>query len=232
LGYGRHLADTLSDRAAAPSFLALAACFGTLDLAVIAARLRRGILRAVALERVLLARAARRRDIAFARCRFRTRGTQPAAVGAAADRQPAKRKPAPCPPRRALADFHTPTLEELERQVRRRPLGRTIADICLDLAVVPGFCTGPFWNELFDAIHWHGGSLGTMLRERYHREQAFHRQQDRSPVQGWDFFDQRRNTLRQVLGFFIGEPPVLPSPPSATIAPPATASTGPPRACC
>ena len=45
-----------------------------------------------------------------------------------------------------------PTPEDLEAQVRRRPLGRTLVDICLDLAVVPGFCAGPFWNELFDSI--------------------------------------------------------------------------------
>ncbi len=59
LAYGRHVADTVRDRAAAPGFPAIAACFGTLDLAVILARLHRGILHAVALERVLLARRPR-----------------------------------------------------------------------------------------------------------------------------------------------------------------------------
>jgi hypothetical protein len=222
LGYGRHLADTVRDRAAAPGFPAIAACFGTLDLSVIFARLRRGMLRAVALERVLLARAARGRDVPFARSRVRTRNEQPAPAGAPANRQPVARKPA-----RWAFDFQTVTLKELERQVRRRPIGRTIADICLDLAVVPGLCTGTFWNQLFDAMRCHGGSPGIMLRDRYHREQAFHRQQDKSPNQNWDFSDRRRNMPGQVLGFFIGEQPVLPSPTSATIA---AAATGPPQA--
>ena len=228
LGYGRHLADTVRDRAAAPGFPAIAAGFGTLDLAIILARLQRGILRAAALQRVLLARAARGRDIAFSRRRIRTRATQPAPAGAVANRQPRARKSAPRPPRRALADVHTPTLQELERQVRRRPIGRTIADICLDLAVVPGLCTGPFWNALFEAMQSYGGSLGTMLGERYRREQAFHRQQDRSPTPGWDVSDQRRNTPGLVLGFFIGEQPVLPPPPSATTALAIAVATGPP----
>jgi len=43
-----------------------------------------------------------------------------------------------------------PALEERERQVRRRPFGRTICDVCLDLAGVPEFCIGPFWTELFE----------------------------------------------------------------------------------
>jgi hypothetical protein len=26
---------------------------------------------------------------------------------------------------------------------------------------VPGLCTGTFWNELFEAMHHHGGSIAT-----------------------------------------------------------------------
>ncbi len=78
LAYGRHLTDTVAQRAAAPSFTSIAACFGTLNLSVILAHLRRGLLRAAALERVLLARAASGRDIEFAAARIRPRGSQPA----------------------------------------------------------------------------------------------------------------------------------------------------------
>jgi hypothetical protein len=233
LGYGRHLADTINHRAAAPSFTTIAACFGTIDLPVILGHLHRGILRAAALERLLLARAARGGDVAFTRCRIRAQGRKPAAADADHETaNPAARKPAPRPLRRfphnADADFHTPTLQEIERQVRSRPVGRTIVDICLDLAVVPGFCTGPFWNALFDAMHWYGGSTASVMREKHRREQAFHREQDKSPAQGWYVSHQRRELMRQVLGFFIGEQPVLPFPPSAIIAPAAAAATGPP----
>src|ERR1700677_1854020 len=64
LGFGRHLAATAQHRSVSPGFNAIAACFGTRRLFAILAHLERGILRATALENVLLARAARGRDIA------------------------------------------------------------------------------------------------------------------------------------------------------------------------
>ena len=67
LGFGRHLAQIAPHRSASPDFNAIAACFGTGRLDAILAHLQRGILRAMALERVLLARAARGRDIGAAR---------------------------------------------------------------------------------------------------------------------------------------------------------------------
>jgi hypothetical protein len=230
LGYGRHLAGTVRERAAAPGFAAIAACFGTANLSLILAHLHRGILRAAALERVLLALAATGRDLAFATPRIRTADRPPAPTEPAADREPAPPAPRPAPPRPAWrlppdhpANFHTPTLEELEAQVRRRPLGRTIVDICLDLGVVPGLCTGAFWNELFDLTRRHGGSVAALVLERWRREQAFSQHQDRHPMPGWNCPNPGREAIRQVLGFFIGEHPVAPFALSA----PAIA-TGPP----
>src|SRR6201996_5289130 len=63
LGFGRHLAETAKDRSAGTDFNAIAVCFGTSRLCAILAHVQRGLLRAAALERVLLARAARGRDI-------------------------------------------------------------------------------------------------------------------------------------------------------------------------
>ncbi len=65
LGYGRHLAETAPHRSASTDFNAVASCFGTGRVCAILAHLQRGILRATALERVLLERAARGRDIGF-----------------------------------------------------------------------------------------------------------------------------------------------------------------------
>src|SRR5580698_5278573 len=65
LGFGRHLVETATRRSASPDFNPIAACFGTSRLSAILAHLQRGLLRAAALERVLLERAAQGRDIRF-----------------------------------------------------------------------------------------------------------------------------------------------------------------------
>ena len=40
--------------------------------------------------------------------------------------------------------FAIPALKELEAQVRRRSVGRTITDICMDLGVTASACEGGF----------------------------------------------------------------------------------------
>ena len=215
LDYGRHLIATVSHRATAPNFNAIAACFGTDNLSTILANLNRGILRATALERVLLARAATGHDIDLVEPLPRTPQPQPAPAGAQPEPPappPAARTPVPRPPRPTGWNDPElmPTMQELERQVRRRLLGRTILDICLDLAVVPGFCTGEFWNELFDAINCFGGSVASLMQQKSRREQAFDQMLDRRRGSNWDWLRLTRETARQVLGFFIGEPPVDP----------------------
>ena len=224
LGFGRHLAETATHRSASPDFNAIAACFGTGRLYAILAHLQRGILRATALERVLLARAARGRDIGFVAPRERATTTcrdppsrQPSrSAGRAASRaaggatgRGARRTQSAARPSRPAGwndpELFMPTLEELEAQVRRRPLGRTLVEICLDLAVVPGFCTGAFWNELFDSIRLHGGSVAALMQEKVRREKAFSQEQDRKLGSNWDWLEMGREALRRVLGFFIGE---------------------------
>ena len=79
LGYGRHLAETAPHRSASTDFNAVAACFGTGRLYAIIAHLQRGLLRATALERVLLARAARGRDIGCVAPSERATAAPPAA---------------------------------------------------------------------------------------------------------------------------------------------------------
>ena len=63
LGYGRQLDQALPQQADHPRFPTLAAGFGTHDIKRILAHIQRGILRAMMLERYLLARAAADRDI-------------------------------------------------------------------------------------------------------------------------------------------------------------------------
>ena len=243
LGYGRHLAETAKHRSASPDFNAIAACFGTGRLYAILAHLQRGLLRATALERVLLARAARGRDICFDAPRERATAT-PAAPADPPAEQPAEapaQQPAEAPAARPATarpsrpagwndpELFMPTLEELEAQVRRRPLGRTLVEICLDLAVVPGFCTGPFWNELFDGIRSYGGSIGILMQEKVRREKAFSREQDSRPGSNRDWLEHTRDALRRVLGFFIGEATADPFDPlPGPYATAAAVATGPP----
>jgi hypothetical protein len=243
LGFGRHLAETAAQRSASSDFNAIAACFGTSGLSVILAHLQRGILRATALERVLLARAARGRDIRFvaqyecATAPLPAPADPPAApADPTAAERPTEAPVAPKPEARRSRplgsndpELFMPTLEELEAQVRRRPLGRTLVDICLDLAVVPGFCAGPFWNELFDGIRLYGGSVVTLMPEKSHRQQAFCKEQDNKPGSNWDWLEMGRDALRRVLGCFIGEAADQPfNPLSQPYGHAAAVATGPP----
>jgi hypothetical protein len=229
LGYGRHLLATVGHRATAPTFPTIAAAFGTANLSTILAHLKRGILRATALQNMLLARAETGRDIDMVIRRTRTDEPQPAPAHAQAEQpadQPAKRKAAPrpsLPPGWDDPELFMPTQQDLDRQVRRRAVGRTITDICRDLAVVPGLCTPAFWNGLHEVMHFFGGSVETLMREKTRREQAFIREQDKKLDSTWDWLRLKRDEIRQVLGFFIGEPPVDPFR-DPTAAP----ATGPP----
>ena len=224
LSYGRHLLDTIRQRAAAPNFSAIAANFGTAKLSTIMAHLNRGILRCIALERILRARAAAGKDIDFIeRHASTTPLAEPEAPAAAADLRATARKRAPRPSRPIGWDdpeLFMPTVEDLERQMRRRPIGRIIYDISLDLAVVPGLCHPAFWNALFDIMYWFGGgnAVSDLVTEKRRREKAFDKEQDRNPKATWDWINMSRDKLRQVLGFFIGEPPVNPLDPAAALA--------------
>jgi hypothetical protein len=230
LGYGRHLLATVERRATTPTFPTIAACFGTANLSTIMAHLNRGILRAIALEHVLLARAATGRDIKIVSRRTRTDETPPAPADPQTEPpadQPAARKAAPRPSLPLGSndpELFMPTLEDLERQVRRRAIGRTIAEICNDLAVVPGLCTPAFWNGVFEIMHYFGGDgVATVMKKRSRRQEAFIQEQDKKLGSTMDWLHLKRDEIRQVLGFFIGEPPVDPfSDPAAAPA------TGPP----
>jgi hypothetical protein len=230
LGFGRHLTETAKDRSVSPDFNPIAACFGTSRLSAILAHLHRGLLRATALQNVLLERAAQGRDIRFTAPRkhppapaeqpaepltehsAEAPGEQPAVPPAA---HPVEQAIKPvvarqaAPPSRPIGwndpELFMPTLRELEAQIRRRPLGRTLVDICLDLAVVPSFCTGAFWNELFDQIRLTGGSIGILMQEKTQREKAFCKEQDKKVGSNWDWQEMNRSALRRVLGFRIGE---------------------------
>ena len=251
LTYGRHLADTFARRSTARGFHLIARHFGTSRLAVILAHIRRGILRAAALERVLLDRAATGRDLTIppVRARRPRRAPEPTPPDAAAN--PPEPKPAPKhAPRPAWRDHwlhsaddpldprHLPSFEELVKQARRDPIGRTLGKIKADLGIAPALCLAPFWNGLFMAMLRYDGSPGTYDVHRWRREQQFEQEQDRRPTMdlSWPPLQTGggRGHIIQALGFFIGqdpvEPPIIATAAKAPQAPAlSAASAQPPR---
>jgi hypothetical protein len=260
--YGRHLGQTLEQRAVARGFATIARFFGTVAFNTILAHIHRGLMRTIALERMLLRRAARGHDLSIQAPRApsprhppandapdtgQTAASPPpatltpaqdAATQAATARAATAREAAAREARARLAARRTaasqpltldtlPPMEAIEAEVRRSPIGRTIAAICRDFGIAPSLCEGTFWNRLFDAIRLHRGSLGSLVLEVNRRERRFGKEDWKHP--GLELPEDTRAGIRRVLGFFIGELPLNPFAVMAgPMAPVAAAATGPP----
>ena len=217
--YGRHFTATAAERVAAPEFSTVAFFFGTYDLTVILLRMRRGILRALALERYLLARGARGRTL-----RFEWKSD----LGLLPHHRP---PPRPAPPKRDAPvrpyrpdpsllgpddprAFYLPTEAELDAEVRRRPVGRTITYICLDLGLSPVLCDSDLWLQVYKILRSYRGNIHHLFDVGAVREKAFERERDRRP-ETWDinWRDRSRATVRKALGCLIGEEPPDPGLP-------------------
>ena len=121
---------------------------------------------------------------------------------------------------------HLPTVAQFEAEIRRRPIGRTVADICSDLGISPSLCDGRLWLALSGAIMWYRGNLPRLMKEFRRREIRFcDTEADRNPALGWP--ERTRDGNRRMLGFFIGQPPVTPFPLPAP-PPPLAAVSRPP----
>ncbi|HEY2618203.1 MAG TPA: hypothetical protein VGI78_12750 [Acetobacteraceae bacterium] len=161
IDYGKQIAGTVQQRAAAPGFSHFDRPFGTIDLAVILARITCGLRRAAALEARLCRRAARGQDLAPTPIRLpATSGPRTARQVAPPDAAPESQSADPTEDPRLA---RLPTEAEIAAEVRRRPVGAVIADICRDLGVLPGQLDRAFWDELSRAIIIYGGSLACFL---------------------------------------------------------------------
>lgn len=154
IDYGRELAATLRAHGLGPQAADTARPFGTTDLTVILARIARGSLRATALEARLL-RDAPRLDT--------PRQPRPRHSATAARRSRAKDQRLLTP----RADDDTllaspPTLDQIEAEIRRRPIGAVLADICRDLGILPSH---PLWRELHLPIIREGGNLARLVMD-------------------------------------------------------------------
>ncbi|HVC63205.1 MAG TPA: hypothetical protein VND19_22935, partial [Acetobacteraceae bacterium] len=242
---------TLEQRAVARGFATIARFFGTVTFDTILAHLHRGLMRAVALERMLRTRAARGHDLSILPPRAPP-DPKPPTENAPDSGQPAEPPPpAELTPEQQAAARQAaahqaqarlarriaatqpltldtlPPMEAIEAEVRRSPVGRTIAAICRDLGISPSLCDGMFWNRLFDAIRLYRGSFGGFVLEVKRREQRFNQEEWMHP--GLDLPEENRTGIRRVLGFLIGENPLDPfAVAAAPWAPVAAAATGPP----
>jgi hypothetical protein len=167
IDYGRQLAGTIQQRAATPGFVQLARPFGTADLGVILARITCGLRRAFALEARLCRHAARGRDLTPAPIRL------PAASAPRTRVAPADPPPEPANPANSPRLAHLPTEEQIAAEMRRRPIGAVIVDICCDLGIAPGDLDRAFWDEINHAIRMYGGNLARFLKDRRERLRAF-----------------------------------------------------------
>jgi hypothetical protein len=167
IDYGRQLAVTVQQRAAAPGFALFASSFGTVDLAVILARITNGLRRAAMLEAKLCKRAERGQDLTVAPTRL------PAirVPGAARPVAPLDAQPDPQPTDPRLA--HLPSEEKIAEEVRCRPVGAVIVDICCDLGIAPGRLDRAFWDEINIAIIMYGGSGVRFFNDLRRRSSAF-----------------------------------------------------------
>jgi hypothetical protein len=172
IDYGRELATTIRQRVLTDP-TSVRCCFGTADVALILARICRGLHRADALEARLLSNAHR---------------LDAAPRGAASPRAPRAPRPAAAPSDRiALVpglDPGIPTPDRLATRldpvvaakhatgldpvVRRQPIGAVIADICRDLGIMPSH---PLWRELQIAIIRECGNFAGFVKDIL--EQAF-----------------------------------------------------------
>ena len=209
LGYGRNLDDNIQRHAVHPRFPALAAGFGTHDVRRILLHIQRGILKAMMLERFLLARAAEGRDIDPKQPPSPAEPAEIAALEMKLRRPSAEPRVAPAQKIDPTDPMHfsMPTTKELESQVRRQPVGQTIAEICLDLGITPSGCDGATWNEILQTLMHFGADLAAFFGVRTRRRALFQKERDTRP-ESWDvdWRDDPREAIREVLGYLVGEP--------------------------
>lgn len=156
--YGRNLADTLrrhaADPYALPCFAFVTAVFGTADLALILARITRGLRIAAALEVTLVNRPARMEQV-------QASARPPSARQPRAPRPAARDRDDPA----ALLDA-LPTPEDIAAQLRHRPVGAVLVDICSDLGITTSH---PLWRELTETLIENHGSLVALFKDVWKR---------------------------------------------------------------
>ena len=145
IAYGRQVAARLrgDNPTLAPS-----------DIALILSRIARGLLRAEALE-ARIVRDALQLDAEPAPRRAASRGqSRPT--------RPAAKPTGPTDPLLSAL----PTAEQIAAEMRHRPIGAVIADICRDIGIMPSH---PLWPEIRALITSYRGNLANLVKDTLDR---------------------------------------------------------------
>jgi hypothetical protein len=168
IGYGKELNHTLRQGASTARLAEVKLAFGTPDLALILALIGRALNLAAALEDRLIRRPLREAApaaTAGAATPRQPRVADPAARSAGAAARSAGSAGQPTDTAESLA-AQLPTVRAIAEQLRHRPVGAVLAEICLDLGIQPSH---PMWQELFWAMLDNGGNPAALfkaIRER------------------------------------------------------------------
>lgn len=162
IAYGTRLTETLRQRAAIPMLPGMMPAFGPINLSMVLARIACGLKRAAMLEERLnrepSGAAPQEPEPAAPPRESRLRDTDALALP--------RVRPDP-------DDFtFLPSAARIAAEVRTRPIGAVILDICRDLGLTPQQCGREFWTELTEIVEAYGGDLSAWiggLRQRVGR---------------------------------------------------------------
>jgi hypothetical protein len=187
--YGRRISGLITRPTTWIGFVIIARFFGTVTIPDMAAQIQRGIMRATALEAMLQRRTQRGEDLVILAPRTNApRSARPTA------KQSHQETPKP------LTLDNLPTQQEIEEWVRRRPIGRTIAAICLDLGIAPTLCEGAVWNQISKAMQDYRGSLIAVMKEVRRRVDQFEAEDWTQKTLPWP--ERNPDGMHRVLGVF------------------------------
>lgn len=152
--HGKQMLANVRQNPTAEYLRHIGGCFGTRDLKLILARITRGLQMAAELETRIADHLGR-----FDRPLHVT-------ARASAARKPRSR-PAPQPQDQSnsvLAGLAT--AKEIADQLRHRPVGAVLIEICGDLGIMP---SDPLWDEISHVVEDHGGSFLALWKDATNR---------------------------------------------------------------
>ncbi len=152
--------------------------FGTFNLSVIVARLRRGLRLAKALEQRVIANAVRIDGPKRAPRPARPRENRPPRGPKLSDRAD-----------NAALLARMPTDAEIAAMIRHRPFGLVLNDICADLGIGPGQPQWQaLWHQLRGVIATHRGQVKRLFQRAFERASAAQHEVQTGLAPNWTFY--------------------------------------------